>query len=290
MYSASQKTCHAATKRWTVYNLSAKYESTNSKLCGTHAYADQVFACCPPTPICLAWWTIFVPLDCVSMSSSGKLDPQTKEYKSLNAALGELHYELLLCSVDNTSSPSTSSGHRHGSGSNPINTSSGSSAGYTTFANWSLSCFRKQQPTKDYHYLELFVQHVSKRCLKPIDTKVSSCPTSELHLKQSCLDIKEDLAITRTIEFLQLAWISGRLRNLGTDDFTRLLSPLAEHKLIHLQSHDIKLKIGKNRSAVARFQCLTSMSPEGNTRAVRLPKLGTGRVRTTYRPVSQIAL
>ncbi|OON22285.1 hypothetical protein X801_01810, partial [Opisthorchis viverrini] len=182
----------------------------------THAYADQVFACCPPTPICLAWWTIFVPLDCVSMSSSGKLDPQTKEYKSLNAALGELHYELLLCSVDNTSSPSTSSGHRHGSGSNPINTSSGSSAGYTTFANWSLSCFRKQQPTKDYHYLELFVQHVSKRCLKPIDTKVSSCPTSELHLKQSCLDIKEDLAITRTIEFLQLAWISGRLRNLGT--------------------------------------------------------------------------
>ncbi|TGZ74998.1 hypothetical protein CRM22_000634 [Opisthorchis felineus] len=138
------------------------------------------------------------------------------------------------CSVDTTSSPSTPSGHRHGIGSNAISTNSGSSAGSTTFANWSLSCFRKQQPTKDYHYLELFVQHVLERCLKPIDTQVSSCPTSELHLKQSSLDIREDLAITRAVEFLQLAWISGRLRNLGTDDFTRLLSPLAEHKLIHL--------------------------------------------------------
>ncbi|GAA47141.1 hypothetical protein CLF_100003 [Clonorchis sinensis] len=236
MYSLYQKTCHAERPRGGQCMICQRsMKILTSKLSGIDNYRIH------------GWG----PRDSTHhRSSSAKLDSQAKEYKSLNAALGELHYELLLCSVDTTSPPSTSSGHRHGSGSNPISTSSGSSAGSTTFANWSLSCFRKQQPTKDYHYLELFVQHISERCLKPIDTQVSSCPTSELHLKQSSLDIREDLAITRAVEFLQLAWISGRLRNLGigqTEPLNESIGPLPPTR----GSHSLILLIVDERSCIS---------------------------------------
>ncbi|VDP73824.1 unnamed protein product [Echinostoma caproni] len=180
--------------------------------------AEPVHTHCPPIPIGLAWWTLFWPI-----YTEMRRDP---EEKLLAVHMAELHYELLLCLSEG--SPNTT-GHRHSSvgvvGGCGSSGSGGSSLGSGVCANWIFPCSRKLERTREFACLELLIQRVLT-CIE--NAGISSKSNSEDSLTP------ETLMIIRLSEFMQLAWAGGRIWNLSTDEFAKLLAPLSGHKVIDL--------------------------------------------------------
>ncbi|KAF6775713.1 hypothetical protein AHF37_04617 [Paragonimus kellicotti] len=211
---------HPAT--WTTLDWPALLRMCKNSF-SNYSVAEHALASCPPLPVCLAWWTVFGPLQCQPV----KQFAHHKDSKPLPDDFADMHYELLQCLMETGSSTTSSGAHRHGGGAGSSGTSgSGGSASTCAFTNWFLPCFRKLEHTKEFHCLELLVRHTLERCSPVINIPSWSFDEIELDDKK--------LVIIRVAEFLQIAWASGRIRNLSSDDFSKLLSPLTGCKLLDL--------------------------------------------------------
>ncbi|CAH8671267.1 unnamed protein product [Schistosoma rodhaini] len=172
---------------------------------------DQILMSQPPPPLCLMWWTIFEPLrHIIGYSYKSKQD---ESVKLISNCISDLHYELLQC----LSEPASLSSHRHGSGV----------PGPSGFSTWLLTCSRKMEYTKEFCYLESMITQVHEQC-----KMISSLPKHE-SLGDKQIDLLE-LMIIRLAEFMQICWVSGRIRNLSSDEFYKLLAPLGCHSWIDL--------------------------------------------------------
>ncbi|KAF8566127.1 hypothetical protein P879_07251 [Paragonimus westermani] len=211
---------HPAT--WTALDWPALLRMCKNSF-SNYSVAEHALASCPPLPICLAWWTVFGPLQCQAM----KQFAHSKDSKPLPDDFAGLHYELLQCLMETGSSTTSSGTHRHVGGAGSSGASgSGGSVSTSTFTNWFLPCFRKLEHTKEFHCLELLVRHTLERC--SLGTNIPSWSFDEVELDN------KKLVMIRVAEFLQIAWASGRIRNLSSDDFSKLLSPLTGCRLLDL--------------------------------------------------------
>ncbi|CAH8571870.1 unnamed protein product [Schistosoma turkestanicum] len=177
----------------------------------TRFSVDQILMSQPPPPLCLLWWTIFEPLrHVVRYPYKWK---QENSAKLISSCISDLHYELLQC----LSEPASLASHRHSSGV----------SGVYGFSTWLLTCSRKMEYTKEFYYLESMITQVREQCdlIKSLSKHESSGD------KQ--IDLLE-LMIIRLAEFMQICWVSGRIRNLSSDEFYRLLTPLECHSWIDL--------------------------------------------------------
>ncbi|CAH8873651.1 unnamed protein product [Trichobilharzia szidati] len=169
---------------------------------------DQILMSQPPLLICLLWWSVFEPLSYITCSRG---DPRLEKNLRYDYVAG-LHHELLQC----ISEPAGLAAHRHGSGG----------AGGSGFSTWLLTCSRKMEYTKEFYYLESLVSqvHGQYNFIRSLRKRRSSGKRMNFL----------ELMIIRLAEFMQICWVSGRIRNLSSDEFYRLLAPLECHSWINL--------------------------------------------------------
>ncbi|CAH8492047.1 unnamed protein product [Dicrocoelium dendriticum] len=186
---------------------------------------EQNLSLLPAMPISIALWTIFGPLELIG-AQAGQNETCTRENKLLLYQLAELHCELLQCLPE----PTAIGSHRHGVAGSSVG--SGGSVFSQPFSSWSVFCYRKTEHTKDLLCLESFVKHASERCGQ-------QHRNPDLLLANQQLN-HQYLTLTRLAEFIQLSWSGGRIRNLSSDDFYKLLSPFAGHTLFDLIRSRVK--------------------------------------------------
>ncbi|CAL8084807.1 unnamed protein product [Calicophoron daubneyi] len=227
--SSHHSSSHSVATSWTSVDWSVVIRRCKFPvLQAAHFPVEQFLTFCPPIPICLAWWTVFAPLHSGFNFSLGhncqseEREEVAKESLTLQKHVADLHYDLLQCMLE-TASTSSSAGHRHGGSA-----TSGSSA----FLNWFIPCSRKLERTKEYFYLEALVHCVREQYSTP--SRKAGSELKETGDAAEPLENGTELMFIRFSEFIQVAWSSGRIRNLSADEFSKLLSPLSGHRLISL--------------------------------------------------------